>query len=295
MKRDQQGMTLIELLISLVLGLSLIAGISSLFLQMQRNNQTQRALSYMMEDGRYALEIMQKELRYAGGLRSKQSSTGSADQIFVALNPLVANLMGAAAPFGFAMGEYVQGDTTAAPANDSVMIRYQLIDANDLKPGSGGNSSSPCTQNVSLDAGEDPATSVHVVTVYFTVTNNNLTCIAQRSTIAAGVVTCVKNCTLTDTPAELINNVAKLAISYGVDSDPTVNKAANYYVNAATVPAASWKQVQSARVSLVLRSTETNLVQGTAVDYKIDGTSVTPTDNRLYRTFSTTLAFRNQL
>ena len=63
MKNHQAGFTLIELMISLLLGLSVIAGISELFLQSQKTYKAQRSLSYMMEDGRYALEVLSKEVR----------------------------------------------------------------------------------------------------------------------------------------------------------------------------------------------------------------------------------------
>lgn len=70
MKSHLPGFTMIELLISMVLGLSMIAGIGSLFTSFQRTSQVQRSLSYMLEDGRYILETMGKELRNTGFLRN---------------------------------------------------------------------------------------------------------------------------------------------------------------------------------------------------------------------------------
>ena len=70
MIRQQRGYTLIELMISLLLGLMMISGFGSLFVQTQKSSAIQRSLSYMMEDGRYILEVFGRELRRSGSLRS---------------------------------------------------------------------------------------------------------------------------------------------------------------------------------------------------------------------------------
>ena len=70
MNKQQRGVTLIELMISMVLGLALIAGVSSLFLQMQKSNRVQRALGAMTDESSYVQEVLQKEIRRADGLRS---------------------------------------------------------------------------------------------------------------------------------------------------------------------------------------------------------------------------------
>lgn len=67
-------------------------------------------------------------------------------------------------------------------------------------------------------------------------------------------------------------------------------------VLAADVP--DWNQIQSVRVSLVLRSADDNLLvqpQSYHFDADGDGTSelITPTDKRLRRVFTTTIAVRN--
>ena len=83
---------------------------------------------------------------------------------------------------------------------------------------------------------------------------------------------------------------------YGVDSDVPPDKAANYYVPAAAVTAAAlWPRVVSIRLSVVVRSEEDHLTD-TKVAYKIDGVlQAAPTDNRLYKSITTTIALRNVL
>ena len=307
MIKKQRGVTLIELMISLVLSLALIGGISSLFQQMQTTNKSQLALSNIMDDSRYALEIMQKEIRYAGGLRSRSSITGTGALVFAPLTaakqgvfaqlgynttPLPA---GPAGIFGFIAGEYVQGNLTSPrPASDSFMIRYQLMDQNDLNPNNPSNSSSPCTSNSLLTLpADDPATQVHVVTVYFYVNSGVLSCTSQRvrvDDVNTGATTCMTNCALGDAPAQLISNVNRLVVTYGVDTG--TDRSANFYADALNVP--NWLNVVSMRVSLVLQSADDDIVRVKA-PYMVDRISFTPSDNRLYRVFSTTIALRNQI
>ncbi len=68
-------------------------------------------------------------------------------------------------------------------------------------------------------------------------------------------------------------------------------------VDAAAAP--NWNAVRSVRLSLVLRSEESNISIAAPGNYIINGKlSVAPTnaaENRLYRVFSTTAAFRNEL
>jgi type IV pilus assembly protein PilW len=300
MNKQQHGMTLIELMISLVLGLGVIAGVSSLFLQMQKSGNVQRSLGAMADDSGYVQEILQKEIRRTGGLRSRSDVNGTNDKLFVG-GAIHTNLLNSGINLG--ASEYVKGYVGIVPTPpDALIIRYQLVDATDLSVG--GNSSSPCTQNVLLNAGEDPAQQEHVVSVYLYLNGGTLTCTAQREVfdIKNGIPpTCVGNCanpgsTTNFAPSDagiaLVGNVAGFALSYGVDPDG--DGAANYYVDAATVPVANWQNVISVRLSLVLRSADDHLTD-TIVPYPFNGASVTPTDHRLYKAFTTTIALRNQI
>jgi prepilin-type N-terminal cleavage/methylation domain len=66
MKYRQRGFTLIELLITLLLSSVVIAGVSQAFLQSRKSFIQQQALSFISEDGRYAIEVLTQELRRAG-------------------------------------------------------------------------------------------------------------------------------------------------------------------------------------------------------------------------------------
>lgn len=66
LRRRQRGASLVELMIVLVLGLVITAGIYQLFSANQRAYRLQSALSEVQGNGRFVLDLMQRELRHAG-------------------------------------------------------------------------------------------------------------------------------------------------------------------------------------------------------------------------------------
>lgn len=62
----QQGFSLVELMISLVLGLLLSAGVVTVFLSSKKTYQTQDAVSQIQENARFAEEFIARDTRMAG-------------------------------------------------------------------------------------------------------------------------------------------------------------------------------------------------------------------------------------
>jgi type IV pilus assembly protein PilW len=366
MNNRQYGFTMIELLISMLLGMSLIAGVSVLFTNSQTVYKTQRSLGYMMEDGRYVLETLSKELRRTGFLRNATALNGAANNIFrlddgsntATTSTDVTGVLGSGinpssnSRINMAIGEYVHGVSTPASATvtgagnratatDDFVIRYQLndyLDADSNNTNAKSNTSSPCSQNLDFlstevypsnhalypnmlanDTSADLTLSTprlppvsHVVTLYLYVANdiNNiptLYCQAKRETITAGAtpidIGCKAPASCTDPDAlPIISNVERLIVEYGIDSDLTPDGAANYYVDAATVGTANWSKVVAIKLFVVLRSEDDNISKK-AGTFSIEGVlcsaSTYPcpatTNRRLYRVFSTTIAFRNEI
>jgi len=240
MSKQQRGYTLIELMISLLLGLMLISGFGSLFVQMQKNATIQRSLSYMMDDGRYILEMFGKELRRTGSLRNRFdiSGGGGTTSVFTADSNVFTTALGSTlgSTMDFSAGDYIKGEYNTAgfgaaadkPYNvNRLALRYQLN--NSINPSIGksaelasdglGSANSACERSILLTTGEDTApTQVHVVTLYFYVALDAsnvpvLYCVAKRDNFTA-------NTSVTSpTPEPLISNVQKLVITYGIDSD----------------------------------------------------------------------------
>lgn len=62
----QRGVSLVELMVSLALGLVLIAGVLSLYLSSQQSLRTHQGLARVQENARLALDLMAREIRTAG-------------------------------------------------------------------------------------------------------------------------------------------------------------------------------------------------------------------------------------
>ncbi|MDX2422434.1 MAG: PilW family protein [Amphritea sp.] len=65
-KRSQQGFTLVELMISSVIGLLLTSAMLAAFVASARTYQLQDAMSEVQENGRFALGVLLKDLRQSG-------------------------------------------------------------------------------------------------------------------------------------------------------------------------------------------------------------------------------------
>jgi type IV pilus assembly protein PilW len=62
----QRGVTLVELLVSLVLGLAVLVGLSSVYVAAKQAFRFQESTGRLQEDASYALEVISKDLRMAG-------------------------------------------------------------------------------------------------------------------------------------------------------------------------------------------------------------------------------------
>ncbi|MDD5275583.1 MAG: PilW family protein [Methylovulum sp.] len=325
MKHQQHGFTLVELLITMVLSSLLIASVSQIFLQSRKSFAKQQSLSAVVEDGRYAVEMMAQEFRRAGFLANpRRTDAGFAKANIFAANP--NNPAGSG--INFLSQEYIRGSFSAAgidSPNDinHVVFRYQLdpggscsdpvyiVKAECLEVGNtwtpsgtdmdSGNS--PCSAQVSDENGVTPG-SAYIKTISFFVndTGNGPTLSCQAESQLKNNGTVIDNNGNNSMP--LVSNVEALYVLYGVDTDG--NNSANRYVNASDVKIYvrptdgvtidEWTHVVSVRLYLVLMSNEKNVATGSTSTYTIDGTTynvLNPSDNRLYRVFTTTVAFRN--
>jgi type IV pilus assembly protein PilW len=77
--KNMQGVTLIELMISLTIGLIIIAGIGYIFLGSRQGFRSQDALARMQEGARTAFEIMDRDIRMAGYTGCPPNTTASGD------------------------------------------------------------------------------------------------------------------------------------------------------------------------------------------------------------------------
>lgn len=65
-RRTQSGLTLVEIMVAIVISLILAAGIIQLFLGTSQTYRFQESLSRIQENGRFAMEVMSRDIRMAG-------------------------------------------------------------------------------------------------------------------------------------------------------------------------------------------------------------------------------------
>ncbi len=178
--RRQAGMTLLEILVSLTLGLLLLFAIGSVFVGSSQANRVQEDHARIQETGRFALEILGRNLRQAG----------FAD---FPINPVATKM-------GF-LGTPINGvDTicpTGAPVNDMLTIQYDGIV---------GEQDCQATNIAAND----------IVQHTFFIQNNALRCNAVRNA-AAPVPPAA--CLTANDGVELVRGIEDLQVLYGIDTN----------------------------------------------------------------------------
>lgn len=106
--KKQQGLSLIELMIAITLGLILVTGVLQVFLSSKTVYTTQQALSRIQETGRLAIDFLTRDIRMAGymGCASRSSEMQ------------ITNTLNNSANYQYDFATAIRGYTAAAlPAN----------------------------------------------------------------------------------------------------------------------------------------------------------------------------------
>lgn len=136
----QGGMSLMELLVAMALGLLLVVGIGSVYLGSQQTYRMQEANARLQENGRFALEVIGRSLRQAGALGDISAATmamplpsttpitGTANSLTVEFNAAMAENNG---------GTWGERDCTGqfanANANELIRNEFSLTASDDLQ------------------------------------------------------------------------------------------------------------------------------------------------------------------
>lgn len=301
-----KGYSLVELLVALLLGTFLAAGMIEIFTSLSKDYQMRDSMSRIQEDGRYVLEVMSREIRHAGYRVYPRTDTianifPQKDDAFTSADDLLC----AASVFG----------TNGLP--DSLIVRYQIDNEFDLEE-SLCRPSKDSVNDALADAGVDYGDEdVNVVlTEKFFIQDNVLYCISRVDYNDTGGVAHVIPARRVSVP--ILSNVENMRVLFGVDTDgPGVDEDGNLkiydpddafflpnkYVDAATVSATvlpnrgGWTDVRSIRLSVVMRSERDSISSKDNPTVTVNGGKVIniaeADQNRLFQDFSTTVMLRN--
>ena len=278
--RGQRGLSLVELLVGLTLGLTVIAAALALYLSSGHALRSTQATTQMTEDASVALAILRAQIALAGYSNpSGLDSQGQMTRAFTGQG--LFGCTGGITPTSIGHPQLhdivCQDDPDQA---DAIVVRYEADTRNTLATAAGTPTDCLGNSTPLVDGTH------HLADNRYFVHNHTLSCRGNGHHI----------------PQPLVDHVVDLALDFGVtETDPNNPQettlrylSAQEVSNGATPPASSplWHQVKAVRLCLVLRS-ETE-VQDTPLSYtNCQGLTQTAPDRRLYRVFHTTVSLPN--
>lgn len=278
-RQMQRGLSLVELMISITIGLLILSSLTTLFVNQSRTRAELDKSNRMIDNGRYALELLSDNLRMAGFYDSYVPASG-----VPATTPDPCNLttITTAATNLDVLRHHIQG-YNAATATDTASPPAACVAAGltSLKPGSDilvlrraststvaaaaaiaattylqvSNCSTdtvsyqiaPGTAAFTAFQNKDCATPASLrpflVQVYFVSPDNN----------AGDGIPTLKQIDQYGTVTPLVEGIEYMQIDYGLDAD--ADGAADSYIAAPT--AANWPDIVSVKLSIIARNTET--------------------------------------
>lgn len=324
--RRQRGMTLVELMVGLTLGLIVAAALLTLFANASAQGQNLNRASVQVEVGRYVSELLTEDLRLAG-FYGEVPSFGA---VYTVPNPCLADANPVAAPnwksAPFTLPNPVQGygaaavpdcvtdnshragtdaiamrrvasDTTAqaAAVNGQYYVQYSFCDTD---PAAIKLVFSKATVDFTLKNRACTAPNhlrAYVSRIYFVSRCNrcgeggdSMPTLKRLDLVGENVVT-----------TALAEGVEHLRLEYGFDNDG--NGSADEYLTAeaaaAAVPAKNWSTVMSIKAHFITRSQGKAVGSGLATEQTFDlggtGQVVIPADGYTRRAYTTVVRLIN--
>jgi type IV pilus assembly protein PilW len=332
-KRLQSGISLVEILVSLVISLFLLGGIIQVYLGNTSTYKFANALSEVQENGRFALETISQDLRAIGDWGCINFNPA----VITNINNTLAVLPGFnAALQDFAVNPPVNGtnDTGGLATTDTLTISgsspgqvnitapfstpaQAFLTVSNLGSFTAGDIALvtrcgandlliPQEADIFMVSGIDTVNSrLNHATVLSQQYQNDATIKKlQTVTYAIGAGTIVDATglpqptlfrSLDGVNQALIEGIEDMQILYGIDTDG-INTAAQNFANQYVTAnnVANFRSVVSIRVMLLVRSTEDFVTDQSQAYTFNSATPVTATDRRIRQVFTATIALRNR-
>lgn len=297
-RRNLRGLTLIELMVSLALGLVVMGVVAANYLSSRQAQRTTVALSRMTEDATAAFSLMRRYVAMAG-----YSTVTSTTETQLGRAYTGQAVFGCSHGFANATARDIGNLTCTAPAAtalpDGLAVAYQATLANALPGRRAGGAPEPTdVLGQVLHPGSSPP---YLAQARFTI-------------VGSGLHVAGNGGTTTPPPAalpasqELMPNVLDMRVWFGLsglNASGAPAQVVNRYVEAADIGAAAqpdWRAVTAVRVCLLMVSEEQVLDAPTpyfacdaATDNATTPVTTLPTDRRLYRAYTTTIHIPNRI
>ncbi|MCK5895377.1 MAG: PilW family protein [Cocleimonas sp.] len=269
--KNQHGFSLIEVMVSMIIGLLLSIAITNLYFNSQKASLSRSQYAELEDNGRLALDILTRTIKHTGYSSANASPLAGEDRFIIAAvvdtncgginNVLNDTLFGKTA------------DNKAVSTNsDSIGVIF-VGDAELNRDCSGEQLPVAC---YSGGVGSIDSTKIYS---YFSVSTNTLgnpilNCTGSRS----------------NQPVEIAEGVENLQVLYGIDSN--ADNQVNRYVNVDDI--ISWDSVISVQLAILVRSLHEVKSKSESKSYRLlDNNMITTSDKYQRAVFSTIIRLRN--
>lgn len=211
--KTQRGLSLVELMVALTIGLFLLLGLGTMFSAMRQTSNARNGLSALQDSERMAMVFLGSAVQGAGSF-----PIGSSPNFNTAILEFPVAAASPPAP-PYIASQSLSGTTGATPGTDILSVRFRSNPVSSTIGAIQGCSSSITSNNV-------------LYTNTFRVSGGNLEC------------TQTQNGTTTTTP--MVSGVAGMTVLYGVDPGNTGSVTA--YVTASSVT--NWLAIKTVNITL---------------------------------------------
>ena len=323
----QAGISLVEILVSLVISLFLLGGIVQVYLGNKTTFAFTNAIAEVQENGRFALDTISQDLRLAGEWGCIAYDPDDTSNINDTLN--AGTVPGYDSDFHDFLGEEgIEGtNNTGLNGSDTLTVRggkpgqaniespFQPATTQQLITTPVSNISAGdiilvarCGANDLLIPFEADILRVTSILPFSGNSQRQITLSANKSQQFENDATLIELQTVTYSIAngangqpslfrtefgvaqELVEGIAAMQIAFGIDTDN--DQFPNQYVDSDNVP--DFDDVVAIRVNLLSRSIDDFVTEGPQT-FTFNGVPITPTDRRIRQEFSTTIALRNRI
>lgn len=310
----QRGLTLIELLVSLAIGLVIMIAIVSAYIGAAGSSRAAESSARMNEDAQAALAILTQHIKMAGN-NPKQPNYSAASPRNPAFTTGSFAIRGCDNTFSDVTTATGIGSLTcpSGSGKDSLAVVYEADRYNTVADSSGNptdclGAALTTTTNGTVSLWSTTASAVISATPAFYLAENRFY-VGTSTAITTPSLFCKGNGT-SSAAQPLVENVEDMQITYGVaPSSATTTLTVAGYLSAsqfgttsdaafnALSDADKWAKVGTVRVCLIVRSENPVAPDAdSARYYDCTGTLVTtPPDLRLRRAYSTTIVLRNRM
>jgi prepilin-type N-terminal cleavage/methylation domain-containing protein len=280
----QQGLSLIELMIAMVVSLVLVAGVGTVYVSSKRNYHARDQLSLMDETARVALNALTKHLEHAGYATPTKLPLGEYMYPLGGTTPPQASCGGSEGESGvhpkLILTTFASRATQDNYKPDGVTTTGDAVSVRFLGDPTLFTDCANGALPVECQVGEAPSMEAALIYNIFFVNESSgqptLMCSGSRNASAAPIA----------------NGVENLQLLYGVDTNSDGN--VDQYLNATGVSAATaWQQVVSIKAGILVRSLEPVLPAAEAKSYEVLDTTLSRNDRFQRSVYTAVIHLRN--